>query len=75
MLVVVVILATVAVGLSVPCRYSLGKLRLLELIVFGLPILFLAIVEYAIMRQAAREGDLPMTLATMKSTVLYFFGM
>ncbi|MEK6247667.1 MAG: serine/threonine protein kinase, partial [Planctomycetales bacterium] len=62
-------------GLSRPCQHSMRQLRAIELMVFGLPVLFLVAYQYLFMLQEAQLGDATMTLAAMKSSVIYFFAL
>ena len=74
-LALVLFLGTIIVGLSTPCQHSMRKLRNVELLVFGLSVLLLAAHQYAHMLQEAQRGDPTLTLAAMKSSVIYFFGL
>ena len=74
-LAVVLILAVAVVGLSRPCQHSMRKLRWVELVIFGLPALLLGTHQYTHMLQEAQRGEPTMTLAAMKSSVIYFFGL
>ena len=72
---VVMLLGMIVAGLSTPCQHSMKKLRVVELLVFGVPALFLAARQYALMLQEAQRGNATLTLAGMKSSVIYFFGL
>lgn len=74
-LALVLFLVLVVGGLSWSCQLSTRKLRTVEFLVFGLSALLLAVHQHAHMLQQAQVGDATMTLAAMKSSVIYFFGL
>jgi serine/threonine-protein kinase len=54
---------------------SLGRLRALELALFGMTIAFFVTTHYRIVQLRVAEGDRVMLMATVKNTVLFVFAM
>ena len=73
-----VLIALVAAALVVLFRFadlSVGKLRLIELVVFGVPALRIALENYLAILQTARGGNVDGVLAQMYVTTLLFFAI
>ena len=72
----VVILLFAAVGLLVKYRnLPMRKLRLIELFIFAVPAIELAVHQYAHILQYAQSGESALALAAVKSTTVYLFAM
>jgi serine/threonine-protein kinase len=54
---------------------ALGRLRALELVLFGLTIAFFITIHYRLLQLRAADGDGVMIMATVKNTVLFVFAM
>lgn len=54
---------------------SLRRLRIIELIVFGVPVVELAFHQHAHILYHARVGEAGLALAAVKSTTVYFFAV
>ena len=63
------------IGTRMRCKYSMRKLRVVELLIFGFPAFILAEDQFAYMLQEAQRGDTTMTLAVTKSSVIYFLAL
>lgn len=58
--------------LTYPRTYTLKQLRLFELVIFGLPILFFVPYQHLFMLNEANRGNAALTLAAFKSVALYW---
>jgi len=58
--------------LAHPRQYTLRQLRLFELTMFGLPVLFFVPYQFLFMLYEARQGSAVLTLAAFKSVALYW---
>jgi serine/threonine-protein kinase len=54
---------------------SMGRLRALELALFGMTIAFFVTTHYRIVQLRVAEGDRVMLMATVKNTILFVFAM
>ena len=58
--------------LAHPRQYTLRQLRLFELTMFGLPVLFFIPYQFLFMLYEAKQGSAVLTLAAFKSVALYW---
>ncbi len=70
---VLLVLAGSTVLLSSRRPIEMGRLRTIEVTVFGMVVLFLAIGQYRLLVQYGRHEDQTLAVTTMKSSVLYLF--
>jgi serine/threonine-protein kinase len=72
---VVAAFAASYVALSGRRPIPLGRLRALELFLFGMTVAFFITVHYRIVQLRVADGDRVMLMATVKNTVLFIFAM
>jgi serine/threonine-protein kinase len=72
---VVTAFITSYVALSGRRSIPLGRLRVLELALFGMTIAFFITIHYRLVQLRVAEGDRIMLMATVKNTVLFVFAM